>query len=126
VTSALPPLGDALAVASSGPSDGRLEALRRSPDVAGRRAAAGELQVLFLTQLIRALRATVPESDFLPASPSRSLYEGAFDRSIAEAMAAGDPLGLVRTLGEAPDLKISRQPADTAVGSQKAGSHEGQ
>jgi Rod binding domain-containing protein len=82
----------------TGESDARLDQLRRLPEGAARRAAATELQSIFLVQLLRAMRKTIPESDFLPRSPARSIYEGAFDERVAETLAAGDPIGLVRTL----------------------------
>ena len=77
----------------------RLDAIRRLPEGAARKQAAVELEALFLTQLLSAMRKTVPEDDFLPRSPSRSVYEGAFDQAVARALAARDPLGLVETLG---------------------------
>ncbi len=92
------------------PEQGRVEALRRLPESGARRAAAAELQVVFLTQLLSAMRKTVPESEFLPRSPARTIYEGTFDRAVAEAMAARDPLGLVERLGNT--LKIPGHPAD--------------
>ena len=101
-----------------GIDDGALDALRRRPDT-GRVEAARQVEVLFLTQLLRAMRKTVPDNDFLPRSPARDVYEGAFDRSVAEAMAARDPLGLVERLGRA--LKNRADPADTAVGNQEPG-----
>jgi hypothetical protein len=111
--------GGAAALADGGA--GAIDALRHAAARGGRRAAAAEVQVLFLTQLLRALRGTVPESDFLPRSPMRTVYDGVFDRSLATVLAAGDPLGLARLLGEDPGLKIPDDRADTAVGSQKAG-----
>ena len=102
---------------------GRLDALRRLPGgergPEARRAAAKELQVMFLTQLIRAMRETVPDNDFLPRSPARNVYEGMFDRSVAESMAARDPFGLVRVLS-APEagLKSDGDRADTVTGDQ--------
>ena len=81
------------------PDQGRLDAIRRMPEGDARRAAAVELQVMFMTELLSAMRKTVPESDFLPRSPSRSIYEGTFDRAVAQAIAARDPLGLVERLG---------------------------
>jgi hypothetical protein len=75
---------------------------------------------MFFTQLIRAMRKTVPENDFLPRSPARDVYEGAFDNAVAGAMAARDPLGLVERLG-GPPLKNSPGPADTVVGNQESG-----
>lgn len=66
---------------------------------AGTEQAAKQLEVTFLTQLLQAMRKTVPESDFLPKSPERDVYNGAFDTAVAEALAARDPLGLVQSLG---------------------------
>jgi Rod binding domain-containing protein len=95
-----------------------LDDIRRT---AGPRRAAEELQVVFLTHLIQALRRTVPESDFLPPSPARKVYDGLFDRAVAERLAAGDPLGLVRALGEAGALKAGGDRADTVTGYQTQG-----
>jgi len=103
--------------------DGRIAALRRTPGgprgPEARRAAAKELEVMFLTQLVRAMRQTVPENDFLPRSPARNVYEGVFDRSVAETMAAGDPLGFERALAGQDGLKFDENHADTVVGYQR-------
>jgi hypothetical protein len=104
---------------------GRLDALRRLPPGAGRKAAAGELEVMFLTQLMQEMRKTIPKDDFLPESPARSVYEGAFDRSVANAMAQGDPLGIVKTFGEDPGLKIAPRPVETVTGHQNQGRGSG-
>jgi Rod binding domain-containing protein len=98
----LPGLAAALPLAD--PDDGRIDALRRAPGGASR-AAATELQTVFLTQLLRAMRKTVPEDDLLPRSPERSVYEDQFDRTVAESLAARDPLGLVAHLAEGPGFK---------------------
>lgn len=74
-------------------------ALRRLPEARAASAGAAELEVTFLTQLLAAMRRTVPESDYLPRSAAHSVYEGAFDRAVATAIAQGDPLGLVGRLG---------------------------
>jgi Rod binding domain-containing protein len=102
-----------------GVDDGALDGLRRRPESA-RPEAAKQVEVLFLTQLIRAMRKTVPENDFLPRSPARDVYEGAFDRAVAQAMAERDPLGLVDRLA-GPPLKNPAESADTAVGNQDSG-----
>src|SRR5262249_32265616 len=81
------------------PDAGRLDALKRSAPGMARRDAAQQVETLFFTQLLRAMRRTVPESDFLPRSPARDVYEGMFDRSVAEAIGRGDPLGLLQRLG---------------------------
>lgn len=120
------PLGPSVAALPLGAADmdaGRLDALRRGgvKGADGQRAAAEELQVVFLTQLLREMRRTVPQSDFLPPSPARSVYEGAFDRAVAGSMAKDDPLGLVRLLGQHPGLKLENVPADTKTGQQQKG-----
>jgi Rod binding domain-containing protein len=92
-----------------------LDALRRAaPEQAGPEAAR-QLEVVFLVQLLQAMRKTVPENDFLPRSPERDVYEGVFDRAVAEVMAAGDPLGLVQTVATA-GLKSGSRPADNPAG----------
>ena len=96
------------------PDRGRLDAIRRMPEGAARQAAAVELEVMFMTELLSAMRKTVPENDFQPRSPARSIYEGTFDRAVAQAMAARDPLGLVETLGQG--LKEPRDLADKRTG----------
>ncbi len=102
------------------PGDGRLEAIRRAPGAAGPAAAARELEVVFVTELLQAMRRTVPEDDFLPRSPSRDVYDGLFDRAVAEAMAASDPFGLVRAVDGA-GLKIPANRADAASGASGPG-----
>lgn len=103
------------------PDAGQLDALKRSAPGVARREAARQVETLFLSQLIRAMRKTVPENTFLPRSPSRDVYEGMFDRSVAEAVGRGDPLGLVERLGGDPGEKLKNltRPADNGVGDQK-------
>jgi len=103
--------------------DVRLRTLERQPAAKAGPAAAKELEVVFLTQLLRAMRKTIPENDLLPRAPARDVYEGVFDRSVATAMAERDPLGLVRSIG----LKVGTDPADIKVGNppEGTGSHEG-
>jgi Rod binding domain-containing protein len=104
---------------------GRLDAIRRLPKGGAPAAAAKELEVMFLTQLMQAMRKTIPENDYLPASPARNVYEGAFDRSVAESMAAGDPFGIVRALtgsgGQSAGLKVAPEGTDTVAGQQDPG-----
>ena len=104
--------------------DVRLRTLERQPAAKAGPAAAKELEVVFLTQLLRAMRKTIPENDLLPRAPARDVYDGVFDRSVAAAMAERDPLGIVRAMG----LKVGAEPADTSVGNPPEGtgeSHEG-
>ena len=104
---------------------GRLDAIRRMPQGSGQKAAAGELEVMFLTQLMQEMRKTVPKDELLPESPERSVFEGAFDRSVANAMAQGDPLGIVRTFGGDSGLKIAQRPVETLTGHQSQGRGSG-
>lgn len=81
--------------------------------------AARELQVVFLTQLMEAMRRTIPDAGLTEASASRKVYDGAFDRVVAETLARSDPFGLVQQLGKPADsgnLKVLEQPAETAGG----------
>jgi len=80
--------------------DGRLDTIQRMDDERGRVAAARELQLAFFTQLIEALRRTIPEDSSLPRSPTRDVYDGLFDRELASMLVANDPLGLVARLGD--------------------------
>ncbi|HLK11911.1 MAG TPA: rod-binding protein [Candidatus Binatia bacterium] len=104
------------------PEGAQLDALRRLPESQASAAAAKELETVFLTDLLRAMRRTVPEDDYLPRSPEREVFDGAFDRTVAESMAARDPLGLVRTLGQA-GLKSAPPAADRGNG--QGGSSKG-
>jgi murein DD-endopeptidase MepM/ murein hydrolase activator NlpD len=83
--------------------DGRLAEIGRLDARRGPAAAAQELQVEFLAQLIEALRRTVPENELLPRSSSTEVYEGLFDREMARVLATGDPLGLVAALARDGD-----------------------
>jgi Rod binding domain-containing protein len=91
----------------------------RRPGESPEAAAARELQVMLFTQLLDAMRRTIPDSGLTDASPSRKVYEGAFDRAVAETLALSDPLGLVQQLGKPADsreLKVLDGAADTASG----------
>ena len=78
-----------------------------------------ELETVFLTQLLQTMRKTVPQSDFLPKSAERDVYDGMFDRTIAETIAKQDPLGFDRS------LKVSGTPADSPTASKTSTAREG-
>ena len=91
----------------------------RRPGESPEATAARELQVVFFTQLLDAMRRTIPDGGLTDASPSRKVYEGAFDRAVAETLALNDPLGMVQQLGKPSDsreLKVLERAADTASG----------
>jgi Rod binding domain-containing protein len=109
---------------STDATDARLDAIRRAPAQAAPATAARELEIVFFTQLLQAMRRTIPENDFLPRSPERDVYDGVFDHTVAEAMAVGDPLGLVRDLSGA-GLKVPARPADSGNGRAGSGDSGG-
>jgi Rod binding domain-containing protein len=92
----IPAAGNAVASLLAGEID--TARLRGGSGREATRAAAVALEVTFFAQLLSAMRDTIPDSGLLPRSPARTTYEGMFDRSIAEKLAAEDPLGLVERL----------------------------
>lgn len=82
--------------------NGQLAAIRRMDPGQGRAAAARELQLVFFTQLIEAMRRTVPDGSLLPRFPGKEVYEGLFDRELAQALVVGDPLGIEAALAAVP------------------------
>jgi len=89
---------------------------------AGSAEAARQLEVTFLTQLLQAMRKTVPESEWLPRSAEKDVYDGAFDRSVAEALSARDPLGIMQSLGQSagPGLKSDTGTVDMKGGTPRS------
>jgi murein DD-endopeptidase MepM/ murein hydrolase activator NlpD len=59
---------------------------------------ARDLEALLVTQLIAAMRKTVPTSGMLQASASRRTLDGAFDHELARALVAGGSLGIARQI----------------------------
>lgn len=84
--------------------DGRLESLRRMDGPRARAAAVQELEVVFLTQLVEALRRTLPDGALFPKTPGSDVYEGLFDREMATALAERDPLGMAAQLGAGAEI----------------------
>jgi murein DD-endopeptidase MepM/ murein hydrolase activator NlpD len=79
--------------------DSQVKAIERMDAEHGRAMAAQELQVALFSQLIEAMRRTLPENSLLPRSPARDVLDGLFDRELASTLAARDPLGLVAHFG---------------------------
>lgn len=108
-----------------GLDDGRLAAIERMGPTEGRRAAAHELGEVFFTQLIAALRQTLPDGLF-PKVPGRDVYESMFDRQLAQELAAEDPLGLVEQLApEAEGAGSVAGPTMATVGSAPGTGRDG-
>jgi Rod binding domain-containing protein len=84
--------------AMTGLGEGRIDAIRRMGGERAQEAAAREVQTALFAQLISAMRETLPDSSLLPKSPARDVYDGLFDREMANLLASNDPLGLVARL----------------------------
>jgi hypothetical protein len=102
-----------LPLAAGDPELARFATLHRLPEGAARQAAVKELAITFVSELVAAMRRTVPTSDFLPPSPARAVYEGTFDRAFARALTARDALGLEALF----TLKNPAPSADSVSGS---------
>ncbi|MDY0110486.1 MAG: transglycosylase SLT domain-containing protein [Candidatus Krumholzibacteria bacterium] len=63
-------------------------------DLEGLRSAAGQFEALFYGQLIRAMRATVPDNSFWGQDGGAKIYQQLHDQALADRMAAGGGLGI--------------------------------
>lgn len=61
-------------------------------------AAARELEALFIAQLWKAMRKTVPRSDLLPRTLADEIYEEMLDDEFSRRMAEAGGLGLAAAL----------------------------
>ncbi len=59
---------------------------------------AREFEAVLLTQVIGAMRRTVPDSEMLEASTNRKMLDGAFDHEVARSLAAKGGLGIAEQL----------------------------
>jgi flagellar protein FlgJ len=60
--------------------------------------AAKEMEALFVVQLLKAMRKTVPESGLLTGGRGEEIMRSIQDESLAQAVAARGGLGLAETL----------------------------
>ena len=67
---------------------------RPDHDQPGLREAARQFEALFYGQLIRAMRATVPENGFWGQDGGAKIYRQLHDQALADRMAAGGGLGI--------------------------------
>jgi flagellar protein FlgJ len=77
-------------------------------DHARLRKAAHELEGLFVAELFKAMRATVPEDGILSQAPGQDLFQGMMDDRIADLYAGRSSHGL----GEALYRQLSRRLPD--------------
>ncbi|NDY42266.1 flagellar biosynthesis protein FlgJ [Dissulfurirhabdus thermomarina] len=69
---------------------------RRDPEAL--RAACRDFEAVFLRQLLKAMRKTVPKSGLLDGGFREELYRGLLDEEFARRMAEGGGIGLGREL----------------------------
>ncbi len=93
-----------------------IDGIRRTPapsDPAGERSrlrqAAHDLEAVFVNELFKAMRATVPQDGLLAQDPGQELFTGMLDQRLAEAYGARARGGI----GEALYRQLSRRLADT-------------
>jgi flagellar protein FlgJ len=100
------PCGSSVPLAARDPA----AAAPRDPRAELRRAAH-ELESVFLGQLFQAMRATVPKSGLLEASPGQEIFTSMLDDQVAVEAARR----MQRGLGEVLYRQLARRlPADTA------------
>ncbi|MDI3279764.1 MAG: rod-binding protein [Bacillota bacterium] len=92
-------------------------------DAEALRAAAREMEALFIAQLWKAMRKTVPRSDLLPRTLADEIFEEMLDDEFSRRMAEAGGLGLAAALERQLVLGgtgTSRQPREGA-GEEGAG-----
>ncbi|MBS4024202.1 MAG: rod-binding protein [Clostridia bacterium] len=57
-----------------------------------------QFETYFLQQMMQGMRATVPQSGFIPKSYAREIYEGMLDEQYAEKMSQAGGIGLAKLL----------------------------
>jgi flagellar protein FlgJ len=77
-------------------------------DQARLRKAAHDLEAVFVNELFKAMRATVPQGGFLAQDPGQELFTGVLDQRIAEVYGERARGGL----GEALYRQLSRRLPD--------------
>lgn len=72
--------------------------------------ACQQVESQFLRWLLKEMRATVPKSGLLDASPGRDTYEELLDDALADAVARGGGFGLAQAL----EAQLTRRQATAA------------
>ncbi len=63
--------------------------------------ACEEFESLFILQMLKGMRKTIPQSDFMPNNTGKTMFEGMFDQEMAKQMSQSDhSIGLAKTLYE--------------------------
>jgi flagellar protein FlgJ len=56
--------------------------------------ACRDLEAMFVGELLKAMRNSIPESNFLPEMPGSDVYESMFDQQLAGYLSQGRGMGL--------------------------------
>ena len=64
------------------------------------RQSCREFEAIYIQEMYKAMRKTVPESDLLPDSTANTLYRDLLDMELARATAAGDGTGIGQAMYE--------------------------
>lgn len=63
--------------------------------------ACQEFESLFIFQMLKGMRKTIPQSDFMPNNTGKTMFEGMFDQKMAQQMSQSDnSIGLAKILYE--------------------------
>ncbi len=74
--------------------EARLELACKTQEDKELREACQEFESIFLYQMIRAMRATIPRSDFFGSSYGRDVFESMLDEQYAQEMSQTESIGL--------------------------------
>jgi len=100
------------------PLEGRVDALQMTPSSDARRdATLEEYEKLFVHQLVKAMRETVPEDPLFGKSSQRDVFYDMLDDQVAEVMAKSGQLGIADHIRSQIALLESPRPEPPAEAS---------
>jgi len=83
------------------------------------RKASADFEAVFINQMFKSMRATVPRSELFGGGPSKDIVQSLFDEELSRVMAKRGGIGL----GEMIYRQMSRRPPPQAEG-KKIGKEE--
>ncbi|MCP4572060.1 MAG: transglycosylase SLT domain-containing protein [bacterium] len=116
------PVQDLLGGARGAAEGRRLEALASGlengrRDAEGLRLAAKEFEAVFLNQLLKSMRATVPENDLFNAGGATKFYRQMHDAELAQALAnTGSGLGIADLVVQQLSPPVDAEPDAEIIG----------
>ena len=92
-------------IAQGETTGGRTKSQAATPDDPLRdrklRKACRDLEAIFLSNLFKEMRQTIPRSGMLPAAPGKEIFQMMFDQKVAEDLSGrGEGMGLQKMLYE--------------------------